>query len=138
MEIEELWDTSDKNMPQYEIQLQRVDADGELFWRFRAKDTSDKYGESIIDMDRKQLKDLHAAIEQELYPERFLPPTTKPIIWDERPKECPVCHTLLQPSRYRRGEGYFCPRHHGKTFTFKIDDKQKYGWYTLQIGDTHE
>lgn len=138
MEIEGLWDANDKNMPQHEIQLQRVDADGELFWRFRAKDTSDNYGESIIDVDRKQLKDLHSAIEHELYPERFLPPTTNPVIWEERPKECPVCHTLLQPSRYRRGDSYFCPRQHGKTLTFKLNGDLKYLWYTLQIGDTCE
>lgn len=71
MEIEDLWDARDKNMPQYELELKRVDSDGELFWRFSARDTSDNYGESIIDVDRKQLKDLHALLELELYPERY-------------------------------------------------------------------
>lgn len=138
MEIEELWDARDKNMPQYELELKRVDDDGNLLWRFSGRDTSDNYGELIVDVGRKQLKDLHSAIEHELYPERFLPPTTKPIVWRERPTECPVCHVLLQPSRYRRGEAYFCPKHHGKTFVFEIDGKKLYGWYALQIGDTRE
>lgn len=72
MEIEELWDARDKNMPQYEIALHRVEADGTTVWRFSSRDTFDNYGKSIIDVNRKHLKDLHDAIEHELYPERFL------------------------------------------------------------------
>lgn len=72
MEIEDLWDASDKNMPQYELDLKRVYADGEEFWRFSGRDTSDNYGEHFVDVDRKQLKDLHSAIEHELWPEQFI------------------------------------------------------------------
>ena len=77
MEIEDLWDAQDKSMPQHEIELKRIDSDGELFWRFSARDTSDNYGGSIVDVDRKHLKDLHSAIEHELYPERYFPPVIR-------------------------------------------------------------
>lgn len=73
MEIERLWDANDKLMPQYEIAFDRLDnTDIGTIWRFTAKDTSNNYDEEIIDVDRKQLKDLNDAIEQELYPERFV------------------------------------------------------------------
>lgn len=83
MEIEELWFATDKNMPQCEIALHRVEADGTTVWRFSSRATSDNYGKSIIDVSRKHLKDLHDAIEHELYPERFLPPVVRKTNFDQ-------------------------------------------------------
>lgn len=77
MKIEELWFATDTGMPQYELELKRIDVDGEVSWRFFGRDSSDNYGEHHVYVDRKHLKDLHAAIEQELYPERYFSPTDR-------------------------------------------------------------
>lgn len=75
MKIEDLWF---HRKDSYESELRRVEADGELYWSIRVSEMHTNYGgQAEIDLDRKALKDLHGAIEQELYPERYFPEKEK-------------------------------------------------------------
>lgn len=74
--MEEIW-SLDNNMDQ--LTLKRLE-DGTFM--FQASQQGE-YGTPTVFPDRKNLKDLHSAIEQELWPERYLPPVPRKTNYDD-------------------------------------------------------
>lgn len=74
--MEEIW-SLDSNMD--EIALKRLQDGG---WMIQASQQG-SFGEPTVFLDRKSLKDLHDAIEHELYPERYLPPVPRKTNYDQ-------------------------------------------------------
>lgn len=81
MEIEELWSLDDQKGSTCDLRRVEED-DGELLWVFRLREEF-VHARHMIDLDRKNLKDLHDAIEHELYPERYLPPVPRKTNYDQ-------------------------------------------------------
>lgn len=100
MEIEELWSATDTtDLPYTTGQLNRIDKDGKVFYQLGLDGPFS--GDPVINLDRKDLKDLHSAIEQELYPERF-PPIATPGLSEKQAEDLRTSAELMAQLGFTR------------------------------------